>query len=98
MFRRLAIAAELAAASTAGLAQTVVGGATIIETAVVHSRTVGANSFLSYVSGGDGVTGTADGTSFAYDGVADPAAAMAAATVAGSSSIRGSSCRPAARP
>ncbi|HEY2561776.1 MAG TPA: PEP-CTERM sorting domain-containing protein [Caldimonas sp.] len=79
MFQRLAIAAALAAASTAGLAQTVVGGATIIETAVVHPGTVSASSFLTYVSGGDGVTGTANGTSFAYDGVADPAAAMAAA-------------------
>jgi hypothetical protein len=79
MFKRCLIAAALAAASGAGFASTVVGGATIAETAVVHSGTIGVASTLTYVSGGDGVTGTADGTSFAYDSVADPAAAMAAA-------------------
>src|SRR3982751_2051088 len=79
MFKRIAIAAALASAASAGLAQTTVGGATLIETAVVHSGTVSAGTFLSYVSGGDNVTGTADGATFAYDGVPNPAAAMATA-------------------
>lgn len=79
MLTRTIIAAALAAACTAGFAQTTVGGATLIETAVVHDGTVSASSFLTYVSGGDNVTGTADGSSYAYDAVVDPAAAMAAA-------------------
>jgi predicted phage tail protein len=95
MLQRLAIAAALAAASTAGLAQTVVGGAIIIETAVVHSGTVRASSFLSYVSGGDGVTGTTNGSSIAYDGVPDPAAPMNAADHRSPMSTRAASTIPA---
>lgn len=79
MLKQVAIASALAASVTAGLAQTTVGGATIIETATVHNGTIAASSFLSYVSGGDGVTGTADGSSFAYDAVNNPTAAMAGA-------------------
>jgi len=79
MLTRTIVAAALAAASTAGLAQTVVGGATLIETATVHSGTVSASTFLTYVSGGDNTTGTADGTTYTIDAIADPAGAMAAA-------------------
>ena len=79
MLKQIAIASALAASVTAAFAQTTVGGATIIETATVHSGTIAATNFLSYVTGGDGVTGTADGSSFAYDAVNDPAAAMAGA-------------------
>jgi hypothetical protein len=80
MFKQIAIAAALAASVTAGLAQTTVGGATIIETAVKHTTgTIAASSFLAYATGGNGQTGTADGTNYTLDGVSNPAAAMAGA-------------------
>lgn len=79
MFKQIAIGAALAASVTTGLAQTTVGGATIIETATVHNGTIGASSFLAYVTGSNGQTGTADGTTYTLDAVSNPAAAMAAA-------------------
>lgn len=79
MFKQLSIVAALAVISSGASATTSVGSATLVDNAVVHAGTTTATTFLTYLSGGDGVTGTADGSSFAYDAVPDPAAAMAAA-------------------
>jgi|SRR5664279_1603408 len=79
MSKQLFVAAALAAAVSGAWATTTVGNATLVDTAAVHSGTVSPTTFLTYLSGGDGVTGTADGLTYAYDGVANPAAAMAAA-------------------
>jgi hypothetical protein len=79
MLKKLSLAAALAAIASGAWATTTVGSATLVDNAVVHAGTVAATSFLTYVSGGNGVTGTSDGSSYAYDGVPDPAAAMAAA-------------------
>ena len=74
------IAAALVAASGAGFAQTTIGGATLIDTATVINGTVSPTTFLTYVSGGDGVTGNANGSSFTLlsPGLT-PSAAMAIA-------------------
>lgn len=47
---------------------TTVGGATLIDTATVHAGTVSPSSFLSYVSGGNGFQGIADGSNWAQTG------------------------------
>ena len=74
------IAAALVAASGAGFAQTTIGGATLIDTATVINGTVSPTTFLTYVSGGDGETGNANGTSYTLlsPGLT-PSAAMATA-------------------
>jgi hypothetical protein len=64
MAKRIVIACALAAAASTGFAQTIVGGATLIDTATVINGTVNPTTFLTYVSGGDGVTGNANGSSF----------------------------------
>ena len=64
MLKKIAIAAALAATATAGSASTVIGGATLIDTAAVISGTVSPTTFLTYVRGGDGLQGTADGTTW----------------------------------
>jgi PEP-CTERM motif len=79
MLKQLSIASALVAAASGAWATTTIGSATLVDNAVVHAGTTTATTFLTYLSGGDGVTGTADGTSFAYDAIPDPAAAMAAA-------------------
>ena len=48
--------------------QTTVGGATLIDTATVHSGTVAPTSFLSYVSGGNGLQGFATGSTWGGTG------------------------------
>src|SRR5450631_2747462 len=64
MLKRIAIAAALAAAASAGWASTVIGGATLLDTATVLPGTVTPTTFLTYVSGGDGTAGDADGTNY----------------------------------
>ena len=64
MARRIVIACALAAAASTGFAQTIIGGATLIDTDTVINGTVNPTTFLTYVSGGDGATGDANGTSF----------------------------------
>ena len=66
MFKQIAIAAALATSASAGFAGTVIGGATLLDTATVINNTVSPTTFLTYVSGGDGTTGDADGTNFNY--------------------------------
>jgi hypothetical protein len=80
MLKRIAIAAALAMLASAGLAQTVVGGATLIDTATVINGTVTPTTYLTFDHGSDGVTGDANGTAFNYlsPGLT-PAAAMATA-------------------
>lgn len=80
MAKRIVIAVALAAAASAGFAQTTIGGATLIDTATVINGTVNPTSFLTYVSGGNGVTGDANGTSFnILSPGLSPSAAMATA-------------------
>lgn len=79
MLKHLSLAAALAAAASGAWATTAVGSATLVDNAVVHAGTATATTFLTYLSGGNGVTGTADGTNFVYDAIPNPAAAMAAA-------------------
>jgi hypothetical protein len=80
MLNRVAFAAALAALATAGQAQTVIGGATLVDTATVINGTVTPTTFLTYDNGGNGETGNADGTSYSIlsPGLT-PAAAMATA-------------------
>jgi PEP-CTERM motif len=79
MLKTLAIGAALAVSVSASLAQTAVGDATLIDTATVVNGTVTPGSFLTYVSGGNGQTGTANGTSYAFTPGVSPATAMASA-------------------
>ncbi len=78
MLKQLIIASAAAACASASFANTTVGGATLIDTAVVHTGTVTSVSYLSYVSGGNGTTGTADGSSYTIGGYT-PADAMTTA-------------------
>ncbi len=64
MLKRLAIAAALAASASAGFAQTVIGGATLIDTATVISGTVTPTTYLTFDHGSNGTTGNADGTTY----------------------------------
>lgn len=78
MFKRTLITtAILAATASSAFATTTIGGATLIDTAVVHSGTVSPTTYLSYSSGG-GATGWADGLTWGGDGFT-PAAAMSTA-------------------
>ncbi len=80
MLKRCFVAAALVAASGATFAQTTIGSATLIDTATVIGGTVSPTSFLTYVSGGDGVTGNANGTSYnVLSPGLTPSAAMATA-------------------
>ncbi len=78
MFKALAVAAAAVACASGALATTTVGGATLIDTATVHAGTVGPLTYLSYVTGGNGFTGTADGATWAGTGES-AASAMATA-------------------
>ncbi len=64
MFKKIAIAAALASSASVGFAGTVIGGATLLDTATVVNGTVAPTTFLTYVSGGDGSTGNADGSTY----------------------------------
>jgi hypothetical protein len=80
MLKRIAIAAALAAVTVSGWAGTVIGGATLLDTATVLPGTVTPTTFLTYVSGGNGETGNADGSTYnILTGSLSPAAAMASA-------------------
>ncbi len=80
MLKRCFIAAALAAASGAGFAQTVIGSATLVDTATVINGTVTPTTFLTYVNGGDGLTGNADGLNWTdLTATVSPAQAMATA-------------------
>jgi len=82
MLKRILIgacgAAALLAAPTPSFAGPTIGNVTLIDPATVHGGTVAIGPTLSYVSGGNGATGTADGTSFTSGGYT-PAAALALA-------------------
>jgi PEP-CTERM motif len=78
MLKQLSLAALLATALSGVQAQTAVGSATLVDTATVHAGTVTPTGFLTYMSGGDNTTGTADGTNYTI-GSATSAAAMAGA-------------------
>lgn len=75
---RTACAALTAGVLAAGQAHasTIVGGATLVDTATVHAGTVSVSDTLDYVSGGNGSTGTADGSTYTLGGYT-AAAAMA---------------------
>ena len=55
---------ELAAAVSTAQAVTVIGDATLTDTAVVHAGTVTPTGYLTYLSGSNFTTGTADGTGY----------------------------------
>ena len=78
MLKKISLAALLATALSSASAVTVVGSATLVDTATVHTGTITPTAYLTYLSGGDGVTGTADGTSFTI-GSALPGVAMGSA-------------------
>ncbi len=79
MFKRTLITtAILAATASSAFATTTIGGATLIDTATVNSGTVSPTAYLSYVSGGNGNTGWADGSTYGADGFT-AAAAMSTA-------------------
>lgn len=78
MLKRIAVAVALTALGTAGHAQTVIGGATLIDTATVINGTVAPTTYLTFDHGSDGVTGDANGTSYNYLAIT-PSAAMATA-------------------
>lgn len=62
MFKQLIITATVLAASVStAFATTIVGGAELIDTATVNPGTVSPTTYLSYVSGGNSTTGSADG-------------------------------------
>lgn len=79
MLKRLSLAAALAVVIPGAWATTAVGSATLLDNATVHTGTVTPTNYLRYLSGGNGSTGTADGTNYTLDGVPNPAAAMATA-------------------
>lgn len=58
----------LVASASTSFATTTVGGATLIDNATVINGTVAPTTYLSYVSGGNGLTGVADGTNWAATG------------------------------
>ncbi len=75
---QIALAALLTTAFSSAGAVTVIGGATLTDTATVHSGTITPTAYLTYLSGGNGQTGTASGTGYTLGG-STPAAAMATA-------------------
>jgi len=78
MFKRISLAAVLAASITPAFATTAVGSATLVDNATVHSGTATPASYLSYVSGGNGAVGFATGSTWGFD-PSTPAQAMATA-------------------
>jgi hypothetical protein len=79
MLKKSILAATLlAAAVSAAHADTVIGGATLTDDAVVHAGTVTPTAYLTFLSGSNNVTGTADGTGYTI-GAFTPGAAMATA-------------------
>ena len=79
MLKKSILAATLfAAAVTSVHAVTVIGGATLSDDAVVNPGTVTPTAYLTFLSGSNNVTGTADGTGYAI-GASTPGAAMATA-------------------
>jgi hypothetical protein len=79
MLKKSILAATLLAAAVSGAhAVTVVGDATLSDTAVVNPGTVTPTAYLTYLSGSNFTTGTADGTSYTI-GAFTPGAAMATA-------------------
>lgn len=79
MFKKLTLAITLlTAALSSAYGVTVIGGATLTDTATVHTTTITPTAYLTYLSGSNGVTGTADGTGYTIGG-ATPFAAMATA-------------------
>lgn len=79
MFKHVLVTTAILTASiSTAFATTTIGGATLIDNATVNSGTVSPTSYLSYVSGGDGATGWADGSNWGYDG-STPTAAMSTA-------------------
>ena len=75
MLKKSLLAATLLAASVTGAhAVTVIGDATLSDTAVVVDGTVTPTAYLTYLSGSNGATGTADGTSFTSGGFSVPGA------------------------
>ncbi len=78
MFKRISLAAVLAASITPAFATTAVGSATLVDNATVHSGTVAPTTYLSYVSGGNGAVGFATGSTYGFD-PSTPAQAMATA-------------------
>lgn len=77
MIKRLVWTAAALAAAGSAAAATTVGGATLIDTATVHAGTVTPVAYLSYVGGGNGLTGWASGSSW---GATGESAATAMAT------------------
>lgn len=79
MFKHVLITTAILTASiSTAFATTTIGGATLIDTATVNSGTVSPGAYLSYVSGGNGTTGVADGSSWSIDS-STPSAAMSTA-------------------
>lgn len=79
MFKQILLtAAVLSVSISTAFATTTIGGATLTDTATVNSGTVSPTSYLSYVSGGNGATGWADGSTYGGDGFT-AAAAMSSA-------------------
>ena len=78
MIKHLVTAAAVAACASSALATTTVGNATLLDTATVVNGTVSPTTFLTYVSGGNGATGYATGSTYGSSGLT-PAQAMAAA-------------------
>src|SRR5437870_583802 len=76
--KRIALAAAIAVSAVPALATTAVGSATLVDTATVHSGTVSPTTYLSYVSGGDGLIGFADGSTWG-GAPGTPASAMSTA-------------------
>ncbi|MEO5882163.1 MAG: PEP-CTERM sorting domain-containing protein [Caldimonas sp.] len=69
MFKKSILAATLvAAALSSAHAVTVIGDATLSDTATVHATTVTPTGYLTYLSGSNGATGTADGSGFTSGG------------------------------
>lgn len=79
MFKQILLTATVLSVSiSTAFATTTIGGATLTDTATVNSGTVSPTSYLSYVSGGNGATGWADGSTYGGDGFT-AAAAMSSA-------------------
>jgi hypothetical protein len=78
MFKKRTLAALLLTAFSSAYGGPTIGGATLVDPATVHATTVTPTGYLTFLSGSNGTTGTADGTSYTIGG-ASPAAAMATA-------------------
>ena len=79
MLKKSILATTLLLSALSGAhAVTVIGGATLADTAVVHPTTVTPVTYLTYLSGSNLATGTADGSSYTLGGFT-VAAALATA-------------------